>query len=222
MSDAQKQQDWVLRELKELERRLIAIGNMVEDLFAESVMGIVDHRPPPTNRMRKEDCQAHEHCLAVEKLGADLLARGALAPAQSNYVLSATRIANDLRNAADMSLHAACDERRGHIEDLPPEVPLEDLPQMATIVQGMLSDCIGAFINHDPDYGNGLHSVFRQVVECGDAVTTELGDGIANGRITPASGLAMAHVCFCIERIAHQALDISNTVSHMNQSIRNA
>jgi hypothetical protein len=60
------------------------------------------------------------------------------------------------------------------------------------------------------------------VVECGDAVTTELGDGIANGRITPASGLAMAHVCFCIERIAHQALDISNTVSHMNQSIRNA
>ena len=220
MSEASEQQDWVPNELRELERQLIAIGNMVEDLFAESVMGIVDHRPPPTNRMRKEDCQAHEYCLAVERLSADLLARGMLTPPQCHYVMSATRIANDLRNAADMSLHAACDELNGHIEDLPPEIPLDALPQMATIVQGMLSDCIGAFINRDPEYANGLHSMFRQVVEFEEDVTGELGHGIAHGQIAPASGLALAHVCFCIERIAHQALDISNTVAHMNQPIR--
>jgi len=219
MSEPSKQPDWVHTELNELEQQLIAVGNMVEDLFAESVMGLVDHRPPPTNRMRKEDCQAHEHCLAVERLGADLLARGMLSPEQCHYVLSATRIANDLRNAADMSLHAACDELEGHIEDLPPEIPLDALPQMATIVQGMLSDCIGAFINRDPDYGNGLHSVFRQVVEFQEEVTEELGAGIASGQIPPASGLALAHVCFCIERIAHQALDISNTVAHMTQPV---
>ena len=91
-------------ELRELERRLIAMGNMVESLFADSIVALMDRDSGMVGQLRQEDYLAHEHWLELEKLCVQLLSRHRLDSDQVRSIAATMNIAADLKRMADESL----------------------------------------------------------------------------------------------------------------------
>ncbi len=205
----------VRRGLQELQRQVVAMGNMAESLFAQCVVALVERTVGPMGELRQEDYRAHERRLEIDRLCFDLLSSGELDREQVRFVSAAGKIATDLKRAADESLRIAeairaCDSERLAEAEFP-----QSISRMATLTQSMLSDVLEAFINRDSAEAGALHLVFREVSSLAGGAVEELTGGMTDGKITVPAGVALVGVVRGLKRVGDDVLDISNQVSHL-------
>lgn len=202
-------------ELGELERQIIALGNLVENLFAESVMSIIEQRDLAGISLRAEDCRAHERVIEIDHLCLDLLGRGGLPGEQVRFAWSCGRIATDLKRTADESLRLAQGAHRANLEDLPDAVNLQPLARMVALVQNMLGDCIEAFINRDTAEAAGLHVAFRSLTELRSETVSMFRKHVQNDLVPLDSAFELMNIAGRLETTGEQILDIGNLISHL-------
>ncbi|MCK4373944.1 MAG: hypothetical protein KAX19_01405 [Candidatus Brocadiae bacterium] len=203
-------------EVQELERQLIAMGNMVESLFADSVMALVERTPGVLPGLRAEDCRAHERWLEIDKFCTELLINGELDPEQVRFISAAIKIASDLKRTADECVRIGEGVRSCELDSLATAGSLASIPPMAALTQSMLSDAIEAFIRRDAAQAAALHLVFRELASLNGRAVKELSEGIAGGEIPAAVGAAFVGVAQRLERIGDDVLSIANQVRHLD------
>jgi len=197
-----------------LERLLVAMGNMVESLFADSVVTLIEGSPALMPEMRQEDCKAHEQWLAIDKLCVELLADTSLEPEQVRFVWAAEKIATALKRTADESLRIG-QTLRSSPGSPPAAGSLSTTPRMATLAQSMLSDALEALVNRDPVEAVALHLVFRELASLKSAAGRELTEGMANGHVRVPAGVACLAVAEGLERVGQEVLEVSNQVHRL-------
>jgi len=202
-------------EVQEVERQVIAMGNLVESLFADSVMALIERNPAMVPEMREEDCRAHERGLEVDRLCTELLTNGELAAEQVHVVWTAGKIISDLKRVADESLRIAEGLRSCQAESLAAAQALASIPGMAELTQSMLSDALEAYVNHDLTEAAAVHLVYRELAALHAQAADELSRGMADGEVAAPTGAAFIAVAGRLERIGQEALNIGAHVSHL-------
>jgi phosphate transport system protein len=219
MSDTGKESNSNTRQLMELERRLIALGNSVESLFADSVVALLERGPQTVEDLREEDYKAHERWIEVDRLCSDLLADAQPTREQVRFITASIKIAADLRRAADESLRIGESLRSCGGAVLEAE-PTDSVPRMVGLTQSMLSDVIEAFLNRDVAEASGLHLVFRELTSLSNEAVTELSEAMQKASVEIQAGTALLSVAQRLERIGDEVLDISNHVSHLYREVQ--
>lgn len=222
MNDEGMDEQQVRGELEELERQLIAMGNMVESLFADSVVALMERNPNVVPELREEDQRTHERWLEIDKLCVELLCNGKLGSDQIRFVSAAIKIAADLKRMADESLHLGEGIRSSALGSLPAAESLASIPRLAELTQSMLNDVIEAFINRDAGEAAGLHLVYGELAALRARSVDELGDGMLKGSIPIQLGIALVGVSQRLQRMGDEVLDISNLVCRLEARTREA
>jgi len=207
--------------LEELERRVIAMGNMVESLFADSAMALIESSSATVPQMRTEDRRAHERWLEIDKLCVELLTMGDLTAEQVRSVWAAARIAGALKRAADESLRIGESLRSCLAAGAVEATSLASIPRLAALAQSMLGDAIEALANRDAAEAATLRQTFRELTSLSSLATQELTERLTAGEIGMPVGAVCLGVAQRLERIGDEVLDISNQVNHIyrqNQS----
>jgi phosphate transport system protein len=218
MSEKTMDSEQARGELGELERQVIALGNLVENLFAESVMLIIERREPEGMSLRAEDCRAHERVIEIDHLCLELLARGELNDHQVRFIWSVGRIATDLKRTADESLRIGQGASRANLRDVPDVLDLDALAQMVALVQSMLGDCIEAFINRDTEEATGLHSAFRELRDLAEQSRAGSKSLLEKDLLDTDTAFELANLTQRLLTTGQQISDIGNLVAHLHQS----
>jgi phosphate uptake regulator len=198
-----------------LEARLIAMGNVVDSLFADSVMAVLERSPGMAGLLRKHDYRAHEQWMEVDRLCVDLLSSGPRDAAEIRFIASALNIAGALKRMGDESLRIGEALRsRDAGQDDPPAAP-EPVLRLIEAVQGMLGDVLAALANRDGAAAPGLHAAFREVAGLCAGAVGEAGAGVQRGELPPAFGTALISVAQRLERIGDEILEVANQVNHL-------
>jgi len=202
-------------DVRELEQRVIAMGNMVESLFADSVMALVESSPGMVPGMRAEDCRVHEQWLEIDRLCIQLLVEKQLEGEQIRFVWAAARIATDLKRAADESFRIG-EALRSCVPEYPPNSKsLASVPALAALTQSMLSDAVEALVNRDAVEAGTLHLLARELTSQAAETANEITQGLTTSEIGAPVGAACLSVAQRLQRIADEVVDISNQVGHL-------
>ncbi|MFO8008332.1 MAG: phosphate uptake regulator PhoU [Candidatus Brocadiia bacterium] len=203
-------------DVRELERRLVLLGNTVESLFADSVVALVERGAESADELRAEDYKAHEQWREVDGLCVELLRDGRAEDDHFNHVAAALKIAADLRRIADESMRIGEDLRACAASSLLEADPSGLLPQMVELAQEMLSEMLGAFVDHDGTRASALHLVFRELASARTEAGGKLPQAVEDGSLAAAVGMALFGVTQRLERIGDEVLDACNQVTHLN------
>jgi phosphate transport system protein len=202
-------------EVQELERQVIAMGNLVESLFADSVMALIERNLAMVPELREDDCRAHERWLEVDRLCTELLTNGELEADEVCAVWTAGRIVTDLKRAADESVRIAEALRLQEGDLLAGAESLASIPAMAELTQSMLGDALEAFVNRDAAEASGLRLVYRELAGLHEQAAIEVARGMTGGEISAETGVAFMDVAERLEHIGEEALNVAAQVNHL-------
>lgn len=196
-------------EVRELERQLIALANLVESLFAEAVMAVIENNRQAVPDLREEDYRAHERWIEIDRLCTELLTNGDLGQEQVLFLWGAMKIATHLKRAADESMRIGQALREGEPETL------GAVPRMAQLAQGILGDALSALATREPDEAAGLHLTHRELTSLASQAADDLVEQMESGEIAPSTGLALADIADRLSHVADEALGIAHQVAHL-------
>jgi phosphate uptake regulator len=201
-------------ELPALEKHLLSLSSLVENIFADAIVALMDGDMSSVREALLEDYKAHQAWLKADSFIIDLLCMEDLTLEQIHFVCGASRIAIDLKQMADLGMRIMGLIHRCPGDRIPAGVCSEILPRMADITQGMFSDCMDAFDRRDAEEAHRLHQTHRELIRLNedlfDGVNSEF--GVQDSELSPEAGTAMILVARCLEDIGQHALDIANSV----------
>jgi phosphate transport system protein len=201
----------------ELERQVVALGNLVESLFADSLVALIDANPGAVPGLCQDDRRAHERWLDIDRLSTELLTNGELESTDVQRIWAANKIATDLKHLADESWRVGDSVRLLSSEVLTPGRTPAPIARMAGLAQSMLGDAIEAFVNHNAAEAGALQSAFREVTAMKAQALEELSRAMASGETQVPAGVTLAGLVEHLEHIAGTVLDISTNVRHPNR-----
>jgi phosphate uptake regulator len=216
MPDNRENAEAAAEELEVLSRHLGSLAEIVESVFAESLMVLMESDPGAAQEVRVEDYKAHKAWLQAESLCVDLLAGGDLGLREVQFVTSAIRMTMWLKLTAD---EAASISYR--IREYPPAQPggeeaMGTLAEMATLTQSMLSDGVAAFLNKDGAEAQRLHLVFRELSSLRKRLDQQAAGTISSvgGEFGPAA-LSLVLVGASLESIGEYVLELESEISRL-------
>jgi len=135
------------RELKALEREVVALGEAVGEAVQQAVNALRTRDVPLAQRVDADDDAINQKRFELEERCVALLATQQPMASDLRVLTAVLLIASDLERMGD---HAAGVARLVlRIGDEPLIKPLVDIPRMADIVREMLSGALIAFLNRD-------------------------------------------------------------------------
>jgi len=206
----------------ELQSRLLALGSNVESLFADALLALMAEANQSVDDLRAEDYKVHEQCLEIDSLCLELLTDGSPGARQVRFATAAGKMATDLKRAADECLLIGKSLRSCGEEIQQSSSPIDSLVPLAELTRGMLSDGLEALVNGDAAEASALHLVFREVAALHKKALDELAGAVSKQKLSPQCGIALSGVVLRLDRVASEALDLCNQVSHLYREERPA
>ncbi len=203
-------------EMDALKEQVLSLAGIVESVFAESIIALIDSDAEAAHEAQLEDYKAHKVWLRTDSLAVDLLSTGKLTLPDVHLVHAISHIALNLKRMADKGIRIAALINACSVDSLPMGTCRDVLPEMTDIVQNMFSNSIEAFINHDPSEANGLHPLYKEV----HRLRLDLHNGVNEELKTKKTfsfdaGTALIIIGERIEDIAELALDNGNCIARL-------
>ena len=205
----------VTAELKALQQQLLSMAGIVESVFADAVVGLVEGDFNVASEVRLEDYKAHQTWLRAESLCVDLLSSGELSLEDVRFTAAALKIGQNLRRMADEAVQISSHIKACSAGDKSSAPSYAMLSRMVEITQSVFGSSIEALVNRDAALAQGLHLVFPELASLNRTVILEvIGEG--KGEKPPAEvGVALVLVARALESISAHVLDVANAVHHL-------
>jgi phosphate transport system protein len=200
-------------ELDVLKTRLLEMGGLAEDRVRLAVRALVERDLQLVERVLVGDDSINRLHIEIDDRCFKLLALHQPMAVDLRVIVAAVKINTDLERVGDLAINIA--EAAQRYLQHPPVKELIDIPEMATIAQGMLRDALDAFVRRDLalaqqvlDRDDALDTrktqVFRALIAhmTGDATTIE-----------PALDLVL--ISRHLERIGDHATNVAEDVIFM-------
>jgi phosphate transport system protein len=200
-------------ELKDLKRKLIDMGAMVESQIQGAIRGLTERDSDLARRIIANDNRVNALDVEVDEMCLRLLALHQPTASDLRFVTTGMKISTELERMSDLA--ESISERVIELNEEPQLKPYIDLPRMANWSMRMVKDSLDAFVNRDA-------ALARKV--CGDddfvdnlnvQLFRELLSFMIENTQTITRAIRLTFVAKSIERIADHATNIAELVVYM-------
>ena len=196
--------------LDQLQDRLLEMAGEAEELVRKSAEALLTRNALLAKEVRKGDQVVDDLEQQVDDQVVELLALQQPMAVDLRRVVVALKIANDLERVGDHAVNIAKATKR--MMDYPPLPELPEVAEMLRISQGMLADCLAAYVSRNPGLARDVHARDDRVDNLRRSLYRILVSHMLEEprRISPALELLL--VSQNIERIADLSTNIAEDV----------
>ncbi len=200
-------------ELIKLNKKLLKMASIVQDMITKSVKALVDRNMIMAEEVIQTDKQVNEMEIEIDNLCIKI--QGLYQP-EAKYlrkVMMIMKINNDLERIGDHAVNIS--EKAIYLADKPQVKPLIDIPRMADKSVEMLKDSLDAFVNKDTNLALEVCKKDDIVDSLEKQVMRELISFMVTDPTTIERAILLILISRDLERVADLATNISEDVYYI-------
>jgi phosphate transport system protein len=206
-----------LQQLDLLKESVLSLGEMSELIFSDSMGAVIDLDVELARKTLSLEFKVDKLEEGIEISIFDLLALQQPMASDLRLVVSALKIAADLKRIAGLSINIAKIPGKiegGHIK------PLIDTKRMADITADMLANSLKAFETRDPELARAAAARDEEVDKIFYAVWVELIEMMAKDTSIISKATYLLFLVRYLERIADHCCNICESVVYLTEAER--
>jgi len=149
-------------QLEALRERLLGMASRVENMISRSIEALTEGNVELAEQTIEEDKKVNSDEMETDRLCLVILAKRQPMASDLRFISIGLKMVTDLERIGDLAVNI-CLEAIDQQEDYDDSPPLDDVPAMGDIVQGMVKAAIDSFVDEDADAA-------RQVIQQDDTV----------------------------------------------------
>lgn len=197
-------------QLKELQQQILKMGSLVEEAIARSVKALTMQDPVLAQKVIDGDDQVDDLFVKIEDQCLKLIATQQPVAKDLRTTVIGLKIIGDLERMADHAVDIAKIAIR--ISGEPLIKPLIDIPRMSEYAQGMVKNCLDAYVTEDTELARSVGVDDDQVDHLHNQIFRELLTFMMADPKTITQGTHLIFVSRYLERIADRATNIGEAV----------
>ncbi len=200
-------------ELEELKQRLLWMAGLAEKAVHEAVRALFEKKEDLAREVLEEEAAINDMQLEIDDRVLRLLALQQPMAVDLRFILSASRINNDLERIGDQAVNIAQAALR--ILRHPQVKPYVDLPRMSALAEGMVRDSLNALVQRDAELARSVLVRDDEVDRLRDQIFRELLSYMMENSAVIFSAFELILVAKNLERIGDHATNIAEDVIYM-------
>lgn len=199
--------------LKELKLKLLRMGGDIQESLRIAVSALQNSDLKTAQEVVDNDRKINRQDHDIEDLCIRLIATQQPVATDLRKIVAAMRLSMDLERMGDLAVDVAKSTIR--LGGTPLTAPLGDIPEMAQIVDEMISEALNAYVNNDTEAANRLSELDDEV----DHRYRKVVEGLFNlSAVQPEVTSQAMTLAFCgryLERIGDHATNIGEGVIYI-------
>jgi phosphate transport system protein len=200
-------------DLDELKERLLWMAGLAERAVHQAVQAVFQKDEALATRVLEEEKAINEMQIEIDDRVMQLVALQQPMAVDLRFILSASRINNDLERIGDQAVNIAQSALR--ILRHPQVKPYVDLPRMSELAEGMVRDSLNALVNRDADLAKSVLIRDDEVDHLRDQIFRELLTYMMENSAVVFPAFELVLVTKNLERIGDHATNIAEDVIYM-------
>lgn len=200
-------------ELARLKEKILKMGLLVESGIDDAIKALVERDSALARSVIGRDHQINALDVEIDEEGTRLIALRQPKAYDLRFIITAMKITTDLERMGDLAEDIA--ERAIELNEEQPLKPYIDIPRMAEIARGMLTDVLDAFIRKDTAVA---YDVIKRDDEV-DGLTVQIFNELLFFMIQDPRAVSRAvkitYIAKYLERIADHATNIAEMVVYL-------
>ena len=201
------------QDLAELKERLLWMAGLAERAVHQAVQAVFQKDADLAKRVLDEERDINEMQIEIDDRVMQLVALQQPMAVDLRFVLSASRINNDLERIGDQAVNIAQSALR--ILRHPQVKPYVDLPRMSELAEGMVRDSLNALVHRDADLAKSVLIRDDEVDHLRDQIFRELLTYMMENSAVVFPAFELVLVTKNLERIGDHATNIAEDVIYM-------
>lgn len=193
-------------QLKEMNRNLLRMGELVQQAITGAVSALANRDVAAAERIIEDDQTINEAYSTVESICLELLVLQQPVAIDARRITSVLKVITDLERMGDHAVNIARAVVR--MGGAPLIKPLEDIPAMAQLAQGMVADAVQAFVAGEKDRALVMIEKDHELDHIHSRVIAHLQELMARDSTTVAQGVQLLFVSHSLERIGDHATNL--------------
>ncbi|MFZ0212012.1 MAG: phosphate signaling complex protein PhoU [Candidatus Acidiferrales bacterium] len=200
-------------DLDELKERLLWMASLSENAVHQAVQAVFEKDEKLARHVLEEEKTINEMQLEIDDRVMQLLATQAPMAVDLRFILSASRINNDLERIGDQAVNIAQSALR--ILRHPQVKPYVDLPRMSELAEGMVRDSLNALVRRDAELAKSVLVRDDEVDHLRDQIFRELLTYMMENSAVVFPAFELILITKNLERIGDHATNIAEDVIYM-------
>jgi len=200
-------------ELNALNEKLLHMARLAEESVALAVKSLKQRNEAFARDVFAGEKGLHLLEIEIDELCMRLLALRQPVASDLRFITSAMKIASELERVGDLAVNIA--EVSVELLKQPSLKPLNDIPRMAVLAQGMIKDSLDAFVNRDESLARAVCQRDDQVDGLNDQIFRVLLTYMMGDRETINRAVGLILIGRHLERIADHATNIGEDVIYL-------
>lgn len=197
--------------LVELKKHLVEYAGLVEGMVRNTIDGLVQkNKELLLEVLEKDEPVANKYEIEIDEMTTNLIAQFQPKAKSLRMILMISKMSTDLERMADHSVNIVQSALR--LIEKPEIKPFIDLPKMAEITIGMLSDSINSFVNENSALASSVCQRDNLVDNLKEQILNELLEIMSNDPSTISRALDILRISGNLERIADLSTNICEDV----------
>ena len=200
-------------DLEELKERLLWMAGLAERAVHQAVQAVFQKDEALATRVLDEEKAINEMQIEIDDRVMQLVALQQPMAVDLRFILSASRINNDLERIGDQAVNIAQSAQR--ILRHPQVKPYVDLPRMSELAEGMVRDSLNALVHRDAELAKSVLIRDDEVDHLRDQIFRELLTYMMENSAVIYPAFELVLITKNLERIGDHATNIAEDVIYM-------
>lgn len=200
-------------DLEELKERLLWMAGLAERAVHQAVQAVFQKDEALAARVLDEEKAINEMQIEIDDRVMQLVALQQPMAVDLRFILSASRINNDLERIGDQAVNIAQSALR--ILRHPQVKPYVDLPRMSELAEGMVRDSLNSLVRRDAELAKSVLVRDDEVDHLRDQIFRELLTYMMENSAVIYPAFELVLVTKNLERIGDHATNIAEDVIYM-------
>lgn len=202
-------------ELADLKKKLLHMGSLVQEMIHLAVKGLVEQDESMAKTVFGMENEVNGLHIEIDNVALRLIALHQPMAADLRLLATVVKINSEIERIADLAVNMC--ESTHFILAKPLVKPLIDLPKMAEIAQGMVSESLKSFTGGDVVLAQRVLEEDDKVDDLKDQIFRELLTYMISDPSTIDRAISLILISRNIERIGDHATNIAEDVIYMVQ-----
>lgn len=204
------------QDLARLRDKLLLMAGRVEVMIADAMRALIGRDAALAKRTIETDHKVNKLEVDIDEQCMLILVKRHPMARDLRFVVLALKMVTDLERMGDLAVNIC--ERSIDLSALPETPTYEDIPRMATIVQGMVRNAMDAFVTWDGPAAEKVLLSDDEVDELYHTVFRDLLETMIRDRGSVACCSQLQSVAKYLERIGDHATNLAEEVVFMTQA----
>lgn len=200
-------------ELRDLKVKILKMGAMVEEAIGLAVQSLVERNSRLAEQVIEGDRVVNTYDVEIDEECIRVLALRQPVGADLRLVTTAMKITTDLERIGDFAEYIS--KMALELNTEPQLKPYIDIPLMAEIVRGMVTDVLEAFTKPDTDLAYEVIKRDQKMDLLADQIFNELLFFMIKDPSTVSRAVKISYVARYLERMADHSTNIAEMVIYM-------